>query len=95
MGRSAQDRSGHQHQQAEGQSKTGSGQLAPKTSLVIHGEVGEERNHGKYEKNNKQKLVDTYSLTCETTEAEDGSDDRNHKNNCLAQRDKKSTKEHQ
>lgn len=41
MGGSAQGRRGDQNQQAEGNTKAGSGQLAQGTEIVIHGENGE------------------------------------------------------
>jgi hypothetical protein len=41
--------------------------------------TGEERDHGKYEKHQEQDLGDACSLSCDATEAEDGSDDRNNK----------------
>jgi hypothetical protein len=41
MGGSASGRRGDQHQQTEGKSKAGSGQLAQGMEIVIHGENGE------------------------------------------------------
>jgi hypothetical protein len=41
MGGSAQGRRGDKHQQAEGNTKTASGQLAQGTDPLIHGENGE------------------------------------------------------
>jgi hypothetical protein len=41
--------------------------------------AGEERDHGRHEKHHEQDLGDACSLSCDATEAEDGSDDRDNK----------------